>query len=333
MPSGAVIKQPVIPMNRAGPDSRTQLVNSTGERNGKGNTVGGGGGGMNGHRVGGNKKAPKVQDDTEDDLLVLTSRISLIDCISGERIKFCVKSTKCEHLSCFDFSSFIELQNPSYVKLFDRLESSRKEIRFKCEDIITESESDGLNGAPFKIVTRKGEKFNANNRKLTLRKSFVHVGILQKELLVFKCPLCNRKFYPSELIFDDFMHVLINHPLVKDVQQVEIDDEWRVRPVGKDQKVESTEVVALSDDESDDAIITRKRKRKKSIHEKDSRAKRNGESSEEFAGFDDISNLFGDDDDSEWQDNEEEEEEEADEVNDFEVFLPNGTEDDPVVLD
>lgn len=233
----------------------------------------------------------KRKHEEEEELEVLSSRISLIDQVSRERIKYCAKSSKCSHISCFDFYPFITIY-PALTKIFDRVHKNTNEIRFDSEDEIDPTTKKIKS---FKIIHRKNKKFNTHNRKFT-RKTSISTTL--------NCPICNVIFLPNELLFDDFMHVILNHPILKDVNQVEIDDNWNVIPVIENEH-ENKEVISLIDDEN-----KKKRKRIKI-----------SDSDDELNYTDSIQILDDDDYDDDNNDD------------DFQIFLPNGTQNDPVVLD
>ncbi|CCH41432.1 E3 SUMO-protein ligase [Wickerhamomyces ciferrii] len=192
----------------------------------------------------------------DDDIQVVNTVISCLDIISRQRINKGVKSTRCTHISCFDLSSFCEINSipPSYYEK-DKVEFNERPTRYEAKKIVQEIKDDQTNSNSDALFQLKlnGKNVTLHARKLTgKRKDF------GKEL---RCPICNVKFLQNELIADDFMITLLKN-VPSDVESIEIDESMMVKLVKEKTPFESEKVVEVLDIESESESENLKKSRR-----------------------------------------------------------------------
>lgn len=207
----------------------------------------------------------------EADLLVLNTIVSCLDIISRQRIEQCVRSTRCDHIECFDFKSFCQVNNISDTyyerrknQFTPRYEAIPVVNQVTSELIVTKnmltrktrSSKNNHNRKYVVKMTRKKKKGSKlfkiiqNGKTSSLAGRKLTGGHTQTDWMV-RCPLCSVKFLPNELIHDDFMTTILKY-VPKDVRSIEIGEDWVVSKVIEKSPFQNQEVVAIEDDETSD---------------------------------------------------------------------------------
>lgn len=215
------------------------------------------------------EKMQTVVRKEEDDIEVVNSVISCLDIISKRRIEKCVKSILCDHIGCFDFYSFCDI-NSIPESIFER-QNMRFTSRYSAIPVVQSVTSKGRQTKRKRdtfVVSMNRTKDSGALLKVRANKTNLTVGarLLTKKITGFsrylRCPLCDVKFNFSELIYDDFMSTIMKY-IPKDVKSFEINEEWVVKIVKEESPFKDQEIVSIDDDDIDNEGTKHTHKRKK----------------------------------------------------------------------
>lgn len=211
-------------------------------------------------------KQSTVRKD-DDDIEVVNSVVSCLDIISRKRIEKCVKSIMCDHIECFDLHSFCEI-NGIADSYFER-EKIRFSSQYEAIPTVQNVTSEGRQKRRKKdtFVVRMSRKENSETLFKICRRKILTVaarkmtGKRKTNGWIVRCPLCGVKFSPNELLHDDFMTTIMRF-VPKDVNSIEISEDWVVKIVREKSPFKNQEIVAIDDDIDDDVTKTTPKKKK-----------------------------------------------------------------------
>lgn len=228
--------------------------------------------------------APLVQQDLidlnqEDEELGIINKIifSLIDPISGSKIKLPVKSTICTHFECFDYETFCLFNKiPSSISAFIKKEmfgknrlrlkklkqaddlKKEEKISYKKKPVVTDYIE--IIDKPKSVYNNDGygctgfnQNFNQNNN---YNRGYQNYNSIKSKYVApvpnYNCPVCDAKFFLSDLeIYDSFNYFLKATPNYSN--RVELVDMDKYRIIEEHSRI-TEESVVLSDHESDEDI-------------------------------------------------------------------------------
>ena len=175
----------------------------------------------------------EVEKDQDTELEILKSKVSLYDIVSKQRIRNCVKSTRCSHIEPFDFETFCCV-NKVTTSFFSKPNMTETDNRWQLRSLPNENGK-----VRFQLSLKRGKSLsNMNHLKLTRK---------YKNVLNFRCPVCNVSFNSMELIHDDFMDLVLRN-VPPDIKTVELDDSFVCTLLPETTEIKSdSQVISLDD--------------------------------------------------------------------------------------
>lgn len=192
----------------------------------------------------------------DEDLGIIDKMIfSLIDPLSASRIKLPVKPTKCIHFECFDYETFCLFNKiPTSIVKFIKSEMINKNLT-RLKNI------NNTKPKPKKVpVKQQKDYIEIIDEPKFYNNPNIKSKFIAPILPNYKCPLCDQKFFLSDLeIYDSFNYFLKFTP--KNTNRVELVDMNKYRVID-DSSLPATnndeDLIVLSDHESDIEIQKQK---------------------------------------------------------------------------